>query len=92
MARTIGDVALGHSILKGPDGIDGYAIHARDAEPDSDRVTGQPIRVAWVSDAAFGPVDPRSPPPSPRPPPSLPTSDTRLKRRRYHSLVTRSER
>jgi aspartyl-tRNA(Asn)/glutamyl-tRNA(Gln) amidotransferase subunit A len=58
MARTIGDVALGHSILKGPDGIDGYAIHARDAEPDSDRVAGRPIRVAWVSDAAFGPVDP----------------------------------
>jgi aspartyl-tRNA(Asn)/glutamyl-tRNA(Gln) amidotransferase subunit A len=58
MARTIRDVALGHSILKGPDGIDGYAIHARDAEPDSDRVAGQPIRVAWVSDAAFGPVDP----------------------------------
>jgi aspartyl-tRNA(Asn)/glutamyl-tRNA(Gln) amidotransferase subunit A len=58
MARTIGDVALGHSILKGPDGIDGYAIHARDAEPDGDRVAGQPIRVAWVSDAAFGPVDP----------------------------------
>jgi aspartyl-tRNA(Asn)/glutamyl-tRNA(Gln) amidotransferase subunit A len=58
MARTIGDVALGHSILKGPDGIDGYAIHARDAEPDSPRVVGQPIRVGWVSDAAFGPVDP----------------------------------
>jgi aspartyl-tRNA(Asn)/glutamyl-tRNA(Gln) amidotransferase subunit A len=58
MARTIGDVALGHSILKGPDGIDGYAIHARDAEPDSDKVAGQPTRVAWVSDAAFGPVDP----------------------------------
>jgi len=58
MARTIGDVALGHSILKGPDGIDGYAIHAREAEPDSGRVAGQPIRVGWVSDAAFGPVDP----------------------------------
>ncbi len=58
MARTIGDVALGHSILKGPDGIDGYAIHARDAEPDSGRAAGQPIRVGWVSDAAFGPVDP----------------------------------
>ena len=58
MARTIGDVALGHSILKGPDGIDGYAIHARDAEPDSGRLAGQPIRVGWVSDAAFGPVDP----------------------------------
>ncbi len=58
MARTIGDIALGHSILKGPDGIDGYAIHARDAEPDSGRVAGQRIRVGWVSDAAFAPVDP----------------------------------
>jgi aspartyl-tRNA(Asn)/glutamyl-tRNA(Gln) amidotransferase subunit A len=58
MARTIADVALGHSILKGPDGIDGYAIHGRDAEPDSVRVAGQRIRVGWVSDAAFGPVDP----------------------------------
>src|ERR1700733_13339802 len=58
MARTVGDVALGHSILKGPDGVDGYAIHARDAEPDSDRVAGQRIRVGWVSDAAFAPVDP----------------------------------
>jgi aspartyl-tRNA(Asn)/glutamyl-tRNA(Gln) amidotransferase subunit A len=58
MARTIGDVALGHSILKGADGIDGYTIHARDAEPDSFRGAGQPIRVGWVSDTAFGPVDP----------------------------------
>jgi aspartyl-tRNA(Asn)/glutamyl-tRNA(Gln) amidotransferase subunit A len=58
MARTVGDVALGYSILKGPDGIDGYAIHARDAEPGDGRIAGQPIRVGWVSDAAFGPVDP----------------------------------
>ena len=58
MARTIGDVALGHSILKGPDGIDGYAIHAGDAEPDRGRLAGQRIRVGWVSDAAFAPVDP----------------------------------
>src|ERR1700723_600 len=58
MARTIGDVALGYSILKGPDGIDGYAIHAGDAEPDRGRVAGQRIRVGWVSDAAFAPVDP----------------------------------
>ena len=58
MARTIGDVALGYSILKGPDGMDGYAIHARDAEPGDGKIAGQPIRVGWVSDAAFGPVDP----------------------------------
>ncbi|SAL34383.1 amidase [Caballeronia terrestris] len=57
MARSVGDVALGYSILKGPDGVDGYAIHARDAE-SSTRIAGQPIRVGWVSDAAFGPVDP----------------------------------
>jgi aspartyl-tRNA(Asn)/glutamyl-tRNA(Gln) amidotransferase subunit A len=58
MARTIGDVALGYSILEGPDGMDGYAIHARDAEPGDGKIAGQPIRVGWVSDAAFGPVDP----------------------------------
>ncbi len=29
MARTVRDVALGYSILSGPDGADGYAIHAR---------------------------------------------------------------
>jgi aspartyl-tRNA(Asn)/glutamyl-tRNA(Gln) amidotransferase subunit A len=58
MARTIGDVALGYSILKGPDGIDGYAIHARDAESGANRIAGQPLRVGWVTDAAFGPVDP----------------------------------
>jgi aspartyl-tRNA(Asn)/glutamyl-tRNA(Gln) amidotransferase subunit A len=58
MARTIRDVALGYSILKGPDGIDGYAIHARDAQADGGGLAGQPIRVGWVSDAAFAPVDP----------------------------------
>jgi aspartyl-tRNA(Asn)/glutamyl-tRNA(Gln) amidotransferase subunit A len=58
MARTIRDVALGYSILKGSDGIDGYAIHARDAEADGGAVAGQPVRVGWVSDAAFAPVDP----------------------------------
>ena len=58
MARTVGDVALGYSILKGPDGIDGYAVHARDAESGDGKIVGQPIHVGWVTDAAFGPVDP----------------------------------
>jgi aspartyl-tRNA(Asn)/glutamyl-tRNA(Gln) amidotransferase subunit A len=58
MARTTRDVALGYSILKGPDGLDGYAIHARDAQADGGGLAGQPIRVGWVSDAAFAPVDP----------------------------------
>jgi aspartyl-tRNA(Asn)/glutamyl-tRNA(Gln) amidotransferase subunit A len=58
MARTVGDVALGYSILKGPDGADGYAVHSRDAGPGDGGIAGRPIRVGWVSDAAFGPVDP----------------------------------
>jgi aspartyl-tRNA(Asn)/glutamyl-tRNA(Gln) amidotransferase subunit A len=58
MARTVADVALGYSILKGPDGVDPYAIYARDAEPADPRIAGQPIRVGWLSDQAFGPVDP----------------------------------
>jgi aspartyl-tRNA(Asn)/glutamyl-tRNA(Gln) amidotransferase subunit A len=58
MARTIRDVALGYSILQGPDGVDGFAIHAKTAVPANPRFSGQPVRVGWVSDAAFGPVDP----------------------------------
>src|ERR1700720_3286244 len=61
MARTIRDVALGYSILKGPDAIDGYAIHARDAQADGGGLAGQPVRVGWVSDAALAPVDPEIP-------------------------------
>jgi aspartyl-tRNA(Asn)/glutamyl-tRNA(Gln) amidotransferase subunit A len=58
MARTVGDVALGYSILQGADGIDPYAIHPRDADSGAGRLAGRPLRVGWVSEAAFGPVDP----------------------------------
>jgi aspartyl-tRNA(Asn)/glutamyl-tRNA(Gln) amidotransferase subunit A len=58
MARTIRDVALGYSILAGPDGVDGYAVHAKDVDSASTRSAGQTIRIGWVSDDAFGPVDP----------------------------------
>ena len=58
MARTVRDVALGYSILKGPDGVDGYAVHPRNADSSDNNTAGRPIRVGWVSDAAFGPVDP----------------------------------
>jgi aspartyl-tRNA(Asn)/glutamyl-tRNA(Gln) amidotransferase subunit A len=58
MARTVRDVALGYSLLSGPDGIDGYAIHGKDIDSASTRIAGQTIRVGWVSDDAFAPVDP----------------------------------
>jgi aspartyl-tRNA(Asn)/glutamyl-tRNA(Gln) amidotransferase subunit A len=58
MARTVRDVALGYSLLNGPDGADGYAVHAKDVASASTRIAGQTIRVGWVTDDAFGPVDP----------------------------------
>ncbi|MCW6512321.1 amidase [Lichenifustis flavocetrariae] len=57
MARSVGDVALGYSILKGPDGIDGYAVHPREADAGADHIPGR-LRIGWVAEAAFGPVDP----------------------------------
>ena len=57
MARTVGDVALGYAIMSGADGVDPYAVHARDAQPSDPRYPGRPVRVGWVSDQAFGPVD-----------------------------------
>src|ERR1700743_2945480 len=58
MARTVRDVALGYAILSGPDGVDGYAVSDKAVESASTRIAGQPLRVGWVSDDAFGPVDP----------------------------------
>jgi aspartyl-tRNA(Asn)/glutamyl-tRNA(Gln) amidotransferase subunit A len=58
MARTIRDVALAYSLLSGPDGVDGYAVHAKDIDAAGTRIAGQTIRVGWVSEDAFGPIDP----------------------------------
>ncbi len=58
MARTVGDVALTYSVLSGPDGLDGYAVHPRHFDTGSMRIPGRALRVGWVSDDAFGPVDP----------------------------------
>ncbi len=41
MARTVGDVALTYSILSGPDGVDGYAVHAKHFDSGSTRIPGQ---------------------------------------------------
>jgi aspartyl-tRNA(Asn)/glutamyl-tRNA(Gln) amidotransferase subunit A len=58
MARTVRDITLGYSIINGADGIDGYSVFAKDAAPATFRVPGKKVRVGWVSDTAFGPVDP----------------------------------
>jgi Asp-tRNA(Asn)/Glu-tRNA(Gln) amidotransferase A subunit family amidase len=33
LARSVRDIAMAFSILQGPDGIDGLAVHAKSAEP-----------------------------------------------------------
>lgn len=50
--------ALGYSILEGPNGVDGNAVHSKDADAGATRIAGRPLRVGWVTDAVFGPVDP----------------------------------
>jgi aspartyl-tRNA(Asn)/glutamyl-tRNA(Gln) amidotransferase subunit A len=46
------------SILQGPDGIDGLAVHSKDTVAANAPVAGRPIRVGWLVEAGFGPVDP----------------------------------
>jgi aspartyl-tRNA(Asn)/glutamyl-tRNA(Gln) amidotransferase subunit A len=58
MARTVRDVAMAFSLLKGPDGIDPYALHAKSAEPADSPIAGRPIRVGYLSDEGFGAIDP----------------------------------
>jgi aspartyl-tRNA(Asn)/glutamyl-tRNA(Gln) amidotransferase subunit A len=58
MARTVGDVALAYSLLSGPDGLDVYAVYPRQFDAGATRIAGRALRVGWVSEEAFGPVDP----------------------------------
>lgn len=57
MARSVRDIALAYSVLAGPDGIDGYAtsplaLDASVGAPDC------PLRIGWLVEPGFGPVDP----------------------------------
>jgi aspartyl-tRNA(Asn)/glutamyl-tRNA(Gln) amidotransferase subunit A len=58
MARSIRDIATAFSILQGSDGVDGYAIHAKDTSPANCPIDGKPLRVGWLVEPGFGPVDP----------------------------------
>jgi aspartyl-tRNA(Asn)/glutamyl-tRNA(Gln) amidotransferase subunit A len=56
MARSVRDVALGLSVMAGPDGADHYASALPPYE-DADLATPlQPLRVAWCADGPFAPV------------------------------------
>ncbi|MBV9560371.1 MAG: amidase [Bradyrhizobium sp.] len=58
MARSVRDVATMFEVLKGGDGIDPYAIHARDARPANAPIGGRPLRIGYLAKTGFGPVDP----------------------------------
>jgi Asp-tRNA(Asn)/Glu-tRNA(Gln) amidotransferase A subunit family amidase len=57
LARSVRDIATAFSIMQGPDGIDGLAIHAKDAETYNGPIAGKPIRVGWLVEPGFGAVD-----------------------------------
>lgn len=57
MARSVRDITTAFSILQGPDGVDGLAVHAKTAGPYDGPVEGIPIRVGWLVEPGFGPVD-----------------------------------
>ncbi|MEV4513382.1 amidase [Dactylosporangium sp. NPDC049525] len=58
LARSVRDVATAFSIMQGPDGIDGLAIHSKDAGPDNPPIPGKPLRVGWLASPGFGAIDP----------------------------------
>jgi aspartyl-tRNA(Asn)/glutamyl-tRNA(Gln) amidotransferase subunit A len=58
MARSVRDLAAALAVLDGPDGADPYAVYARGAGPASSPLAGVPVRVGWLADRGFGPLDP----------------------------------
>jgi aspartyl-tRNA(Asn)/glutamyl-tRNA(Gln) amidotransferase subunit A len=57
LARSVRDVTTALSIMQGPDGVDGLAIHAKTAELTDGANAGKPLRVGWLVEPGFGPVD-----------------------------------
>jgi aspartyl-tRNA(Asn)/glutamyl-tRNA(Gln) amidotransferase subunit A len=57
LARSVRDIATAFSILQGPDGIDGLAVHATAPESADGRIADKPLRVGWLVQPGFGPVD-----------------------------------
>ncbi|WP_433859724.1 amidase [Streptomyces kronopolitis] len=64
MARTVRDIATAYSVLADPDGQDGYAVHAPGTAPATpagtggDAIPADRLRIGWLAQSGFGPVDP----------------------------------
>jgi aspartyl-tRNA(Asn)/glutamyl-tRNA(Gln) amidotransferase subunit A len=58
MARSIRDLALAYSLLAGPDGADGYSSVPRGFDAGRGASPDRPLRVGWLVEPGFGPIDP----------------------------------
>jgi aspartyl-tRNA(Asn)/glutamyl-tRNA(Gln) amidotransferase subunit A len=57
MARSIRDLSLAFSQLAGPDGQDGYSSSAVSFDNGLGSSNKRPLRVGWLVEPGFGPVD-----------------------------------
>ena len=57
MARSIADVSAAFDLLSGPDGEDGYAIHAPGPRLSDVPPSHRPLRVGWMAERGFGLMD-----------------------------------
>ncbi len=57
LARSVRDITTAFSIMQGPDGIDGLAIYSKNAGPADEPIAGKALRVGWLVEPGFGPVD-----------------------------------
>jgi aspartyl-tRNA(Asn)/glutamyl-tRNA(Gln) amidotransferase subunit A len=58
MARSVRDLAAALPVLSGPDGADGYTVNPKNAGPARSPLPGVPVRVGWLAEPGFSPVDP----------------------------------
>ena len=58
MARSVRDIALAYSVLAGPDGADAFASSAGAFGGDIGTALARPLRVGWLVEPGFGPIDP----------------------------------
>lgn len=59
MARSIRDLTLAFSQLAGPDGRDGYSSSAVPFDALAGASPSRPLRVGWLVEPGFGPIDPK---------------------------------
>ncbi|MCX4640186.1 amidase [Streptomyces platensis] len=59
MARSVRDIEAAYAVLAGPDGLDGYAVDVPVAAGSAEAPAAREgLRVGWLVQPGFGPVDP----------------------------------